>query len=86
MKADRTDQYVSKLDAFHSFVAHAKLAPLALTSVTDPSTIHGSKRRKVILVDDLPHAAGTEQRSQLTDAICECLADLTKQALPILLS
>ena len=65
-------QYFSKLDAFDSFVSHAKLAPLDVRPVsTTPSspTAGKERRRKVILVDDLPHVNAPEQRRRLAAAL-----------------
>lgn len=62
-------QYMSKLDAFESFVSHAKLAPLRMQPVNDMAGEGLPKRRKLILVDDLPHASGAEQIRRLTQSL-----------------
>ena len=60
----------SKLDAFDSFVAHAKFAPLAITATSDkPKKQPCSTGRKLIVVDDLPHVAGVDQKRRLTNSL-----------------
>ena len=60
----------SKLDAFDSFVAHAKLAPLTITGPSGkPEKKPCSTVRKLILVDDLPHVAGVDQKRRLTNSL-----------------
>jgi len=74
LQADMSQQYVSKLDAFDSFVSHAKLAPLDLrpVSATAAAATAGAgeeRRRKVVLVDDLPHVNAPEQRRRLAASL-----------------
>ncbi|KAK9832070.1 hypothetical protein WJX81_003996 [Elliptochloris bilobata] len=88
-QAERGVAYASKLDDFDSFVAHAKLAGLALgpsaaslpagaagTAVVSTSIQQGASvpPQKLVVVDDLPHAAGAEARLRLVSALGELAA------------
>ena len=60
----------SKLDAFDRFVAHAKLAPLTITVASGKREKKPcSTGRKLVLVDDLPHVAGADQKRRLTNSL-----------------
>jgi len=72
--------YRSKLDEFEDFVGRSTLFPsLRLQSTAQCREGNGDKERgglqvaeggtKLLLVDDLPHAAGPEQRSRLAAAL-----------------
>ena len=63
-------QYLSKLDAFESFVSHAKLAPLSVRPVDNAaSSGQAVKRRKLVLVEDLPYASASDQRKRLLHSL-----------------
>jgi hypothetical protein len=75
-----SQQYVSKLDAFDSFVSHAKLAPLVLQPVSGPAwppVAAGETTRKVILVDDLPQVNSSDQRRRLAASLGTLFAHLS---------
>ncbi|KAK9814703.1 hypothetical protein WJX72_010168 [[Myrmecia] bisecta] len=79
-------RYVSKLHAFEEFVSRSKLSSLSLLRSTaaaqpaaEPASQHSQHSqpalrpapKKIILVDDLPHAGDAEQRHRLADALGE---------------
>ena len=78
-------QYTSKLREFEDFVHRAKLPALALapstslrvpsfsaTASQQPSSSQPqAQRRKLLVVEDLPHASGAASRTQLADALRE---------------
>ncbi|BDA49102.1 Cell cycle checkpoint protein RAD17 [Coccomyxa sp. Obi] len=82
--ADGGLQYTSKLDDFETFVAHSKLSSLSLQPSTASSEASASQaasqqsqnqpvpqqaRVKLVVIDDLPHTAGAEQRARLAAAL-----------------
>lgn len=83
MQGAQGQQYVSKLDAFESFVSHAKLAPLSLRPVDSlDGSAPSAKQRKLVLVEDLPYASASDQRKRLLQSLGE--ARIAKLAQSIL--
>lgn len=71
--------YVSKLDEFEHFIQHAKLSMLPMCPLGSSTKQHhaaagqATGRRKqaqhLLLIEDLPHCADTQQRQKLVELL-----------------
>lgn len=76
--------YVSKLDEFEHFIQHAKLSVLPMHSLSskaqqphlakEKATQRTERVQHVLLIEDLPHCADTQQRLKLGELLSKFLS------------
>ena len=82
---DRTqyDSYESKLDSYESFCSRAWMNTLESDECASGGVLDASKRKTLVVLDDLPTVVGEEQERRLVDATISLVARSSKVVLVV---